>query len=309
MSVAQTTASSHNNVSRPAGPSRASHKRQTQGSATQIAPKAVHCGSASLVLRAAHRTKPAPTTAVPRASPGEASEAVATATRTTATSTIPVRPKSPPRQSRPHSHAITAAAAAVNSGSQGQPNQIAAIGSGARTSAETMRSRKGSFAKNPRVPSKRRIPSKRRVRVSARSNRGSVAAFAPAEFIDRLLQVAFRKIWPQRLRKEELGIGALPKQKIADALLAAGPNQQIRFGKIRGKQVARKASLVDRVYGEAAGRHLMCNLADRGDDLRAGAIGQGDRQVDPTVVTRHRLGVLNQADDVGIQLAQLADDL
>src|SRR5438105_13470501 len=303
MSVAQTTARSHNSVARPTSPSRASHKRQTQGSATQMAPKAVQRGSASFVSRAAHKTKPAPTTAVPRASPVEASEAAATATRTTATSTTPVRPKSPPRHSRPHSHAITAAAAAVNNGSHGQPNQIAATGSGARTSAEATRWRKGPFAKNPRAPAKRRV------RVSARSNRGSEAPFAAAEFVDRLLQVAFRKIGPQRLRKNELGIGALPKEKIADALLAARPDQQIRIGKLRGKQVASETSLVDRVYGESAGRHLPCNLADRGDNLGAGAIGQCDRQGDPTVITCHSLGVLNHADDVGIQLAQLTDHL
>src|SRR5271165_1593614 len=92
ISVAQTTASSHNNVARLVGPSRASHKRQTQGSATQSAPKAVHCGSTSLVLRAAHNTKPVPSNVVPSASPGKVSAAAATAARTTATSTIPVWP-------------------------------------------------------------------------------------------------------------------------------------------------------------------------------------------------------------------------
>src|SRR5207302_8662143 len=120
-------------------------------------------------------------------------------------------------------------------------NQIAATGSGARTSAEATRWRKGPFAKNPRAPAKRRV------RVSARSNRGSEAAFAATEFVDRLLQVAFGKIGPQRLCKNELGIGALPKQKIAEALLAARPDQQIRFGKIRGKQVTGDTLRVDSV--------------------------------------------------------------
>src|SRR5438477_10078086 len=291
MSVAQTTASSHNSVARPTSPSRASHKRQTQGSATQMAPKAVQRGSASFGFRAAHKTKPAPTTAVPRASPVEASEAAATATRTTATSTTPARPKSPPRHSRPHSHAITAAPAAVNNGSHGQPNQIAATGSGARTSAEATRWRKGPFAKNPRAPAKRRV------RVSARSNRGSEAPFAAAEFVDRLLQVAFRKIGPQRLRKNEFGIGALPKEKIADALLAARPDQQIRIGKIRGKQVTGETLFVDSIGNKIPRQHLPRNRSNRGDDLRAAAVRQRDRQDDPAIVAGHRFGMPDHADD------------
>src|SRR5260370_41613247 len=127
-------------------------------------------GATSFVPEAPPRPNPPRIPAVPGPGPVEAGEPAATASRTTATSTIPVRPKSPPRQSRPHSHAITAAAAAVNNGSQGQPNQIATIGSGARTNAQTTRSRKGFFAENPPRPPKPPVPG------SARSNSGPVAA-------------------------------------------------------------------------------------------------------------------------------------
>src|SRR5262249_12823939 len=216
-------------------------------------------------------TRPAPTTAVHKASATEASAAAATASSTTAMSTTPARPNSPPRQSRPHSHAITAAAAPVNSGSQGHPNQMAATGNGPSTTADTARSASGLLAGQPPASLRRRIPD------SARTNGGPIAALAAAELFDRLLQVGFRKIWPQCLRKDQLGICALPQQKVADALFATGSDQQIRVGKIRRGQVAGETCLVDCIRGKAARRHLSRNLANRSDNLRARTIRQCDR--------------------------------
>jgi hypothetical protein len=71
---------------------------------------------------------------------------------------------------------MTAAATAVKSGSQGDPNQIAATGNGASASADKTRSWS--------------------VLCSARANGCTVPAFAAAEIIDRLFEVTFREIGP-----------------------------------------------------------------------------------------------------------------
>src|SRR5579885_621501 len=89
---------------------------------------------------------------------------------------------------------------------------------------------------------------------SARANRGPVAALAAAVVGDRLFEVAAPEIRPQRLGEDELGIGALPQQEIADALLAAGADQQVRVGQIGGEQVAGDRRLVDLLRGDLPGR-------------------------------------------------------
>ena len=65
----------------------------------------------------------------------------------------------------------------------------------------------------------------------------------PAEFLDGLVQLAGRKIGPQGIAEIELGVGQLPKQEVADAVFAAGPNQQIGAGRcIRNTWAPRWAS-------------------------------------------------------------------
>src|SRR5205809_116284 len=61
---------------------------------------------------------------------------------------------------------------------------------------------------------------------SARANRGTVATLAAAIIGDGLIEVAAAEIRPERLGEHQLGISALPEQEIADALFAAGPDQQ-----------------------------------------------------------------------------------
>src|SRR6266404_4672947 len=214
-SVVQTTARTQRRVTRPTAPSLANHSRQTQGSATQSAPSAVHRGLESAFLRAVQNTAPAPTRAATMASLVPSNAAAATTARTTPTRTTPVSPKRPCRHSRPHSQAITAAASPVSSGNQGDPNQIAAIGSGPSTIADRIRNGRRSS--------------------SARANRGSVPSFSATIVIDRLFEIIPGEVGPQSLGKDELRIGALPKEKVADALLATGANQQVRVGNIRGK--------------------------------------------------------------------------
>ena len=66
--------------------------------------------------------------------------------------------------------------------------------------------------------------------------------------------------------------------------------------------------LVDRLGIERAGRHLMGEGARCRRDLAAAAIGQRDGQLQPGVVARQRLAVLDQRDDVRGEAGALADD-
>src|SRR5437764_7860472 len=190
-------------------------------------------------------------TAIPSAAPANA--AATAAARAARISTMPDTPTCPPRHSRTHSQAMTPAASTVNMPSQGEPNQTAAMATGAMTSADRMRSAKGLG--------------------SARANRGTVAALASAIIGDRLFQIGAPEIRPQRLGKDELGIGALPQQEVADALLAAGADQEIRVREIHGQQMRGDQLLVDSVEGQRPGSRFGRDGAHRSGDLGAAAIG------------------------------------
>src|SRR5438874_1118848 len=225
-------------------------------------------------------------TASPAAAPPSA--ATTTAATTAATSADPLDPNCPARHSRAHSQAIPAPAAVVTIGSQGEPNQAAAMATGASTSADKMRS-----------------SSEWR---SARSNRGTVAALAAAIIGDRLLQVAAPEIRPKGLGEHQLGIGALPEQEIADALLAAGADQQIGIGQLGGEQMLGDQLLVDGVERQIPAPDPGRDSASRSDDLGPPAIGQGDGQVDAAIIPGQFLGFVDHRDNVGREPALFADD-
>src|SRR5690349_17339111 len=74
-------------------------------------------------------------------------------------------------------------------------------------------------------------PPRRAAPVAALSIRGLVdapkAAFAGLIRGDRFKEVPRRKFRPRDIREVQLRVGRLPQQKITQALLAAGPNQEI----------------------------------------------------------------------------------
>src|SRR5262249_46935280 len=122
------------------------------------------------------------------------------------------QPDAAPPHKRPHSHAMMTDATTISAAKNSPPNQIATMASGTKTSAERIRS--------PRAPFFVSLG-------PAAANRRSVPPLASAIIGDRLLQLRSAEIRPQRLGEDKLGIGALPQQEIADALLAAGADQQI----------------------------------------------------------------------------------
>ena len=78
----------------------------------------------------------------------------------------------------------------------------------------------------------------------------------------------------------------LPEQEIADALLAAGADQQVGIGHAGGQQLALEAGLVDALGRQLAGRDLAREAAGRLQDLVARAVVDADVDVDAGVGAR-----------------------
>src|SRR5580704_7976605 len=205
-----------------------------------------------------------------------------------------MRMKGRPRVSRIHSDTISGAASAATRSIQGKPNQMAASRSGPRTAADRIR------RSRPRCRSSRPT--------GASAADAAITPLAPAELGDRLFQVLLAEIRPQRVDEHQLGVGTLPQHEIADALLAAGADQQVGVGHARGQQLAFKAILVDAIGRQLAGRDLPGEAADGLQDLGARAIVDADIHVDAAVAARHVLGVENVANDVGREPLAIADD-
>ncbi len=70
--------------------------------------------------------------------------------------------------------------------------------------------------------------SPRRNSVSFGIERRSVASIAFLVFADGLRQVVLRKVGPMLVEEDQLAVGGLPEQEVADALLAARSDHQIR---------------------------------------------------------------------------------
>ena len=124
-----------------------------------------------------------------------------------------------------------AAIAAIRS-IQGKPSQIAARQSGARMTAETTRT------SNPR---------KSRGTSGALAADAAIAPFASPEFDNGLLEMALLEIGPERVHEHELCVGTLPKQEIADALFAAGSDQQVGIRHAGGQKLPFEPLVIDLV--------------------------------------------------------------
>ena len=69
---------------------------------------------------------------------------------------------------------------------------------------------------------------------------------------DRRVERRGVEVGPQRIGEIELGVGELPEQEIADALLAAGADEEIGLGRVAHRQVAARALVLARPPAPAA---------------------------------------------------------
>src|SRR5262249_43928606 len=126
------------------------------------------------------------------------------------------------------------AAIAATRSIHGKPIQTAASTSGPRSTADRIRV----------VSPRKRLPCSAG---GALSGDTAIATFASAELSDGLLEVLLAEVGPQRVDEHQFGVGALPQQEIADALLAAGADQEIGIAHARSEQFTLEALLVDLV--------------------------------------------------------------
>src|SRR3546814_3958129 len=79
-----------------------------------------------------------------------------------------------------------------------------------------------------------------------------------------LFEVALVEVGPQLVDEDELAVGRLPEQEVAEPLLARGADHQIGIGNPGGQEAGSEALLVDVVGRDLAGD-------DRGGELPGGS--------------------------------------
>src|SRR5271165_6039935 len=115
-------------------------------------------------------------------------------------------------------------------------------------------------------------------------------ALAPPVVFECRLQMRRRELGPQHLVEIQLGVGEIPQQEVADALLAAGAYQQIRvryacerktLGDLRFADVGRRQAPRCRIRAQrTAGLH----------EIPTAAVGDRDIEFESRVRARERLG-------------------
>src|SRR3954469_11418373 len=141
--------------------------------------------------------------------------------------------------------AMTAATRSI----QGKPYQTTASSSGPRIAADT------TLSSRPR----------KRAGAAALAADAAITTFAAAVLGDGPLEMLLAEVRPQGIDEHQLGVGALPQQEIADALLTAGADQKVRIGHAGGQQLALEQVFVDTLRRQLARRHLMGKIPSRAE--------------------------------------------
>jgi hypothetical protein len=104
------------------------------------------------------------------------------------------------------------------------------------------------------------------------------AALTRVERLERLEEVSEPELGPELGAEEELGVGGPPQQKVADALVAAGADQEVhRADRGRGEPGFQQR-LVHGLGGEAPGGHVPRDLGGRIGQLFLAPVREGQRE-------------------------------
>src|SRR5690242_9231951 len=90
--------------------------------------------------------------------------------------------------------------------------------------------------------------------------------------------------------KNEFAIGRLPKQKIRQSLLAAGPNNKVGIGDIRRIEETSEAVGIYVVWHEVTARKCFADTARRAGDLLSRAVVEGHDQLKPGIAAGKLFG-------------------
>ena len=120
---------------------------------------------------------------------------------------------------------------------------------------------------------------------------GRSGAARPAKNSSAASSAASSKSRPQRVAEIQLGVGEVPQQEIADALIAAGADEQIRVGQRLPAAAARREPASSIVVGRSAPLATACReLARRLHDVPAAAVTHGHLQLQPRICRGALLG-------------------
>src|SRR5512139_832872 len=130
------------------------------------------------------------------------------------------------------------------------------------------------------------------------------AAFTGSIGGDRHIQCRRIKFGPQRVGEIQFGVGQLPQQEIADALLAAGADEEVGFG-----HVGQTELLGQRGFAHRTGRHTgQDQFLHRLHDVPAATVIGGHGKGEARVVARQRLGIADQGLDALGKTRQFTND-
>src|SRR6266850_4605737 len=128
-------------------------------------------------------------------------------------------------------------------------------------------------------------------------------AFPAAVGVNGASQCLSVEIRPQLVGEVELGIGQLPQQEVADALLAAGTDEQIGLGRVAHRQVRGKMGLAVRILRI---RQFPHHAVDRLQDVPASAVIGGNGEREPVVAGGQLLRVADQSGQTRLEAGQVA---
>src|SRR5438093_11323523 len=128
-----------------------------------------------------------------------------------------------------------------------------------------------------------------RTRAGSDASRASLTATVPSigaaetsapvlEVMNRLVEVLSAKVRPQGVGDPELGVCGLPEEKIRDAELAAGADQEVRVGQSVRVEAMPEELLVDLAERDPALPVRGHDPARRVHDLGAAAVRDGQHQ-------------------------------
>src|SRR2546428_1318458 len=123
---------------------------------------------------------------------------------------------------------------------------------------------------------------------------------------DRRIELPGVEIRPQRRGKVQLGISKLPKQEIADALLATGANEQIRFGRVIEREMRSELLLGVSLGRQRAAAH---QLQQGLQQTPAAAIVGGNGESESRIARSELLGAVREFDHARPEGRDIADDL
>ncbi len=119
------------------------------------------------------------------------------------------------------------------------------------------------------------------------------AAVAAAEVSESSIEIGFGEIRPHALSEKEFSVGALPEEKVGQALFAAGADQQVDFGVVCVEGVGEMCS--EEVLRSGVGGSELGGRNRRGarDGISRGVV-DGDAEVKAATGSRGSLGLLDR---------------